>query len=155
MTISNEIPSSAFISNPEIRIMAFPSPPIELKSETSPEIIFVMHNPGKTLTRGRSNTVTVLTLPRDSEIGDWRLKSIILVQIRTTRKEWLATTWLEGIAEYGVGEGGSEAIIDLVVSLGEYRESLEKREVNLGDSARRELDYLRRLIERRSINNLT
>jgi len=94
-------------------------------------------------------------LPRDSEIGDWRLKSIILVQIRTTRKEWLATTWLEGIAEYGVGEGGSEAIIDLVVSLGEYRESLEKREVNLGDSARRELDYLRRLIERRSINNLT
>lgn len=155
MTISNEIPSSAFVSNPEIRIMAFPSPPIELKSKTSPEIRYLVHKPGKTLTRGLSNTLTVCMLPRDSEIGDWRLKSIILVQIRTTRKEWLATTWLEGIAEYGVGEGGSEAIIDLVVSLGEYRESLEKREVNLGDSARRELDYLRRLIERRSINNLT
>lgn len=149
MTLSNEIPSSAFVSNPEICIVAFPSLPIELKSETSPEISFVVHNPGKTLTRGKSNTLTVLTLPRDSEIGDWRLKSIILVQIRHTQKEYLATTWLEGIAEYGVGKGESEAIIDLVVSLGEYRDSLEKQEVNLGDSARRELDYLRRIIERR------
>jgi len=185
MTNNNEMPSSAFVSNPEICVAAVPSPPInsafvsnpeirvaavpslpiKLKSETSSEIIFIMHNPGNTLTSGKPNTVklthgrfntlTVFTLPRDSEIGDWRLKSIILAQIRHTRKEWLATTWLEGIAEYGVGEDTSDAIIDLVVSLGEYRESLEKQEANLGDSAQRELDHLRRIIERRSINNLT
>lgn len=165
MTNCNEIPSSAFVSNYEIRVATMPSSPIRLKSETSSEIVFKVHNPSNTiisgqpntvkLTHGRFNTLTVFTLPRDSEIGDWRLKSIILAQIRHTRKEWLATTWLEGIAEYGVGEDTSEAIIDLVVSLGEYQESLEKQEAKLGDSAQRELDHLRRLIERRSINNLT
>ena len=41
-----------------------------------------------------------------------------------------------------------EAIIDLVISLGEYHESLEEHEEDLGDSARRDLDCLRRLIRR-------
>lgn len=165
MTTCTEIPSSAFVSNPDIRVAAVPSPTINLMSVTSAEIVFKVGNPGNTkisgkpntvkLTHGRFNTLTVFTLPGDREIGDWRLKSNILVQIHQTRKECLATTWLEGIAEYGVGEDTSDAIMDLVVSLGEYRESLEKQEANLADSARRELDHLRRIIERRSINNLT
>ena len=70
------------------------------------------------------------------------------MQIRYTPKEYVAATWLEGIAEYGAAQGQTEAVADLVVSLGEYKESLEKRETKLGDSARRELDYLRRLIKR-------
>lgn len=81
-------------------------------------------------------------------MGAWRLKSVILVRIRRTRKEFLATTWFEGIEEYGAGEGETEAIKDLVVSLGEYREALERRAATLGDSARRELHYLCKLIER-------
>ena len=77
------------------------------------------------------------------------MKSVILVQVSRTRRESVATTWLEGVAEYGTGAGDNEAISDLVVSLGEYRKALEKRERKLGDSARKELDCLRRLIERK------
>ena len=75
------------------------------------------------------------------------MESVMLVQISHARRESVATIWLEGIAEYGTGAGDSEAISDLVVSLGEYRKSLEKRERKLGDSARKELDCLVRLIE--------
>jgi len=55
---------------------------------------------------------------------------------------------LEGIAEYGAAKNESGAIIDLVVSLGEYFEALERREKDLRDSALKELNCLRRLIKR-------
>ncbi len=148
-SLSSLIQPFVFVSSPEICVVPSLSPLIQLKSETSPDIRLVVHKPGKTLIRRKPNTVTVLALPKDTErdIAGWLLKSVLLVQIRRTAKEFVATTWLEAIAEYGVGKAESEAITDLVVSLGEYRQSLEKREANLGDLARRELDYLRRLIE--------
>jgi len=62
---------------------------------------------------------------------------------------------VEGVAEYGTAKSESEAIADLVVSLGEYLEVLERREKNLGDSARNELNCLRRLIEPLHTEELT
>ena len=52
-----------------------------------------------------------------------------------------------GTSEYGISAVAPDAITDLIISLGEYRESLERREERLGDSALRELSALRRLIE--------
>lgn len=94
--------------------------------------------------------VMALTIPRDTLIAGWFLKSLLLVQVKPARRGSVATTWLEGIAEYGAAENETDAITDLIISLGEYREALERRQRKLGDSARKELDYLRKLIERSS-----
>ena len=95
-------------------------------------------------------TVTAVVIPHDTSIAGWHLKSLLLVEITPADMEFVATTWLEGVAEYGTGETEADAKTDLVVSLGEYREALEERQDKLGDSALRELDYLRKLIERSS-----
>ena len=147
-TVTNKLKASAFVSNPMIRVVPLPSSPIQWESVSSAEIRLVVRKPVKTPGLIKPSSVTVLSIPRDSEIGGWRLKSVMLVQISRARRELVATIWLEGFAEYGTGVGDNEAISDLVVSLGEYRKSLEKRERKLGDSARKELDCLRRLIER-------
>ena len=151
-TISSQLTASAFFSSPEIGLVALSSPPIRFDWLTNPEFKpLVLHKPVKTPNPRKADSLTVpayLVISNDSQIGDWRLKSVMVVQLRRTRKQWLATTWLEGVAEYGTAETDGEAITDLVVSLGEYRESLEKREKKLGDSARNELAYLRNLIER-------
>ena len=146
-TGTNKLKASAFVSNPMIRVVPLSSSPIQWEMEDSAEIRLVVHKPVKTPSLRKPSSVTVLSVPRDSEIGSWRLKSVMLVQVSRARRESVATIWLEGVAEYGTGAGDNEAISDLVVSLGEYRKSLEKRERKLGDSARKELDCLRRLIE--------
>jgi hypothetical protein len=89
----------------------------------------------------------VVLIPKDTRIGGLLLKSILLVQLKRTQDEVLSETWLEGVYEYGSAQNDSEAIIDLVISLGEYRKALEKQSKELGDTVRRELDALRRLIE--------
>jgi len=152
-TISNKLKASAFVSNPGIQVDSLSSFPIQLELKISPEIRLVVHKPGKTPSLRKTSSLTVLSIPRNSEISGWCLKSVMLVQVSRAQKESLAMIWLEGVAEYGTGEGDSEAITDLVVSIGEYRESLEKREKKLGDSARKELDCLRRLIERSSASS--
>ena len=148
MKVINELHPSSFVSSPEIEVKTWSKSADWSKSQTSPELRIIVHKPWKTPGFRKSNTLTVFALPRDTKIASWHLKTMLLIQIRHTRRESLATTWFEGMAEYGTGQGQSEAITDLVNSLGEYRESLEKREKNLGGSARKELDYLRRLIER-------
>ena len=147
MNVSNELQRSAFVSSPEVTIRLRFSPEIRLESHSSPKIRFQSLQSASTLTRGNASTLTVLALPGDAKIAGYLLKLVILVQIRRTSTEYLATTWLEGLEEYGMGETESEAIADLVVSLGEYRESLERREPSLGHLARMELDHLRRVIE--------
>ena len=122
--------------------------PVELNWATSAEIKLKPHKPIKTPNPRKLDSLAVLCIPRDSTIDDWRLKSLMVVQLRRMRKECLATTWLEGMAEYGTGYTDGEAITDLVVSVGEYRESLKQREERLCDSAQRELALLRKLIER-------
>ena len=148
-TVTNKLKASAFVSNPMIRVVPLSSSPLQWELEGNVEIRLVVHKPIKTPSLRKPSSVTVLLIPRKSEIGGWRLKSVMLVQVSRSRRESVATTWLEGIAEYGTGAGDNEAVSDLVVSLGEYRRSLEKRERKLGDSARKELDCLRRLIERK------
>ena len=152
-TGTNKLKASAFISNPMLRVVPLSQSPVLWEMENSVEIKLVIHKPVKTPILRNPNSVTVLSIPRGSEIGDWRLKSVLLVQISHSRSESVATTWLEGVAEYGAGTGDNEAISDLVVSLGEYRKSLEKREKKLGDSTRKELDCLRRLIKFSPINS--
>ena len=147
-TVTNKLEASAFVSNPVIQVVPLSTSPIQWELESSAEIRLVVHKPVKTPNLRKPSSVTILSIPRNSEIVGWHLKSLLLVQINHTQKESVATTWLEGIAEYGVAKNESGAIIDLVVSLGEYLEALERREKNLGDSARKELNYLRRLIGR-------
>ena len=123
-TVSNALKGSSFVyTSPKIKIRAY-------KAAKTP------------------NVPRSLPIPRNTQIADWRLKSLLLVQTKPTRKGSVATAWLEGINEYGTADNETDAITDLVVSLGEYKETLEEREDNLGDSALRELYYLRKLIER-------
>lgn len=147
-TASNGLITSAHVYDRQVQVVPLSSPLIQLSWSTSPQIRLTVHKPVKTPSVRKPNTLTVLAIPRDSEIGGWRLKSVMLVQISHSRRGSAATTWFESVAEYGTGQGEAEAITDLVVSLGEYLEALEKRQKELGDSAQKELDYLRRLINR-------
>ena len=119
-----------------------------LEWETAPEVIWVFHDPQGTPDIPHPHSLAVMTLSEGLEVGGWRLKSLIMMQMQCAETECVASTWLEGVLEYGVGERQDEAIVDLLISLGEYLESLDERETTLGDSAKRELDYLRKIIER-------
>ena len=158
-TSTNKLKASAFVSNPIIRavpslnpsiirVVPLSSSPLQWEWEGSTEITLVVHKPVKTPNFRKPTSVTILSIPRDSKIAGWHLKSLLLVQMSHTRKGSVATTWLEGIAEYGAAKNESGAITDLVVSLGEYLEALERREKDLGDSARKELNCLLKLIKR-------
>lgn len=107
----------------------------------------VIYSPVRTPNLRKADSLTVFAIPQDTSIKGWHLKSALLGHLRPVRKQWIATTWLEGVEEYGTGKTESEAVVDLVTSLGEYRLSLEKREKNIGELTKRELGYLRRLIE--------
>lgn len=77
--------------------------------------------------------------------GSWCLTAILMVQIRTSLKEVLATTWLT-VQEFGVGESFEEAVDDLLTSLSDYWEFLQAREERLGPVEQKDLDLLRHLI---------
>ncbi|MBI4285148.1 MAG: hypothetical protein HY670_04505 [Chloroflexi bacterium] len=131
--------------NREIILQLSQSPAIELNPISSPGITLKVHEPVETLSLDRLDSATIL--PSGWESGGWRLKTIMLVQIRREHGESIATIWLEGITEYGVADSDEKAKVDLVASLGEYRQCLEERQENLGESARKELEALKRLIE--------
>lgn len=147
-TVSNQLQPSAFFSAHSLAVTPTVSPTISPFCQTNEEVRFVVQKPLKTPNPSKIESLMVLAVPRGSEIGDWRLESVVLVQLRRGRRQWVATTWLEGMAEYGAGDTVADATADLVTSLGEYRVSLEKRENRLEASAQVELAHLRRLIER-------
>lgn len=147
-TISNELPASAFFSSPDIHVEASPTPICQIYWRTSVEVKRVVYKSAGTPKLGRIESVTVLALPKDITVGAWHLNSIIIVQLRSIPKGWLATIWLEDIAEYGTGVTEADAVSDLVDSLGEYLESLAKRKHKLADSAREELAKLSSIIDR-------
>lgn len=150
-TASNKLIGRSFAyTTHSIPQTLLPSPVIPWFFETNQQIRITVHKAVKTPNIKKPRSVTVLLIPRDTQIAGWLLKSLLIVQLTPTRKGSVATTWLEGIAEYGAAENETDAITDVVTSLGEYKEALEEREENLGDSARRELDLLRKLIERSS-----
>lgn len=72
------------------------------------------------------------------------LKSVLLVQLRTSESGVLAITYLD-TEEYGWGHTEEEAILDLVTSLVEYMESLEAREDQLAEPTVGDLERLRQL----------
>jgi len=76
--------------------------------------------------------------------GGHRLKSLLLVTLRTSESGVLAITYLD-TQEYGWGKTEDEAITDLMTSLVEYMESLEVRRDRLGDPALTDLNKLRML----------
>ena len=115
--------------------------------DTSEHITYDVGKPGMTPKLRNQDGLTVIAIPRKSTISDWRLKSTLIIQVRRTKKEWLAETWLEGISEYGLGQNESDAITDLIVSLGEYYKSLKMRKRKLGDSALKDIATLEKLIE--------
>ena len=63
----------------------------------------------------------------------WELRRDLLVEIRTTRDDVLATTYLS-VQEYGAGPSLPVAIQDLLTSLSDYYQSLESRKETLGRS---------------------
>ena len=85
-------------------------------------------------------------LHEEYEVCGYKLKTQLLVELRQTWQQCLASTGLEGVIEYGVGKSDTEAIVDLVSSLGDYKASLMKRKDTLGQSAIHDLEFLERLI---------
>jgi hypothetical protein len=79
--------------------------------------------------------------------GDWELTGDLVVEVQTCQKEVLAITRLP-VEEYGTGASLEEAVLDLLTSLSEYRESLEEREARLGAPAVADLAKLRGIIRR-------
>lgn len=81
----------------------------------------------------------------------WELTTDLMAEISTSGREVMASTYLE-IAEYGVGASLEDAVADLLTSLSDYRESLEKREDRLGPPAVHDLEKLRKLIVRQLLD---
>ena len=89
----------------------------------------------------------LLLIPKKRTWEGWTLASDLMVEIKTSDQEVLATTFLT-VAEYGSGSSMEDAVDDLLTSLSEYRESLERREERLGQSAVDDLAKLRKLLNR-------
>lgn len=92
------------------------------------------------------STITVFPIHKDQVISGITIKSVIVIQLIPIQEGVLAETWLEGVYEYGVGENDTKAIEDLIISLNEYLIVLNKNRDTIGDSAKKELDALQRLI---------
>ena len=80
---------------------------------------------------------------------NWKLCDDLFVEVRTSLTEVVAITRLT-VEEYGVGLSFEEAMLDLLRSLSDYRQSLEGREEALGELAKEDLRILRGLITRKS-----
>ena len=145
---STELPSSFVRYSPQLSIRPSRIPHIEAFHVFSRYVTWTSGEPFSISAIEETSSLTVFSVPKDTRIGGWLIKSVLLIRIFNRAGESVATTWLEGLTEYGSGAEGIDAIEDLIVSLGEYRESLENRKADLGESALRELDGLRKLIER-------
>ena len=146
MKLSNELSASAFYTNPKVRVTPLRSQEIKWVWWNSQDIRLDVMPSSETPTTSNLFGLTVIPIQKDTKISGLFLKSILLVQLKRTQDGVLAETWLEGVYEYGSAQDDYAAIIDLVVSLGEYCKVLEKQGDKLGDTARSELDALRRLI---------
>jgi hypothetical protein len=93
-----------------------------------------------------TTTLKVLSLHKDQIIAGIKIKSVMLVQLRYVPEGVLVETWLEGAYEYGVADSDIGAIEDLVISLNEYLSILINNKESLGDSAKKELNTLQRVI---------
>lgn len=136
--VSTLIPEEAWGVSPNTTGLAATTPQVRVPFVTGKGVLRI-----KTGT-----TLAAITYPGNIKIGEWMLLSTLVIQLRRTRREAIATIWLEGIHEYGVGKNDNEAIEDLIESLGEHRESLERREDALAEISVKQLVCLRQLIKR-------
>lgn len=92
--------------------------------------------------------VGIAPIPKGTVIGDgfWRLGLDLIVEIRREGSNIVAID--HSVDEYGVGKSSEEALADLLLSLVDYRLSLEKRENRLAAKERGDLTQLRRSLER-------
>lgn len=90
---------------------------------------------------------SLVVIPEGVEVaGHPPLATLLLAQLKVSRRGVLAITYLDA-EEYGSGQTEREAVLDLVSSLAEYKDSLEKREHRLSEGALADLAKLRRLFE--------
>ena len=161
---NTDLPVEAYVSSPPFPapdVLSLPSP--DLGSDvlvTSPDIPLGKVSQSKplryrttkrtgTLAARYTNSIAVIPLQARSVLGDWRLKLVLVVRVQQVRRNWLATTWLErDLEEFGTGDTVDEAIQDLIDSIGEASEVLERRRAGLADSAIKQLDVLNRFVER-------
>ncbi|MBI4312768.1 MAG: hypothetical protein HY681_13455 [Chloroflexi bacterium] len=115
----------------------------------SPDIRVTAISFGPIATDRVVRAVYAIWLPEGYQVDRWRLTGGgLATEVHETSDTVTAITWLEGVEEYGIGPQKDKAIRDLIISLGEYRESLEEREEQLGPTALSHLALLRRLIQR-------
>ena len=81
----------------------------------------------------------------------WELSRDLIVEAEVSDGETVAKTGLT-IEEYGIGNTLKDAVYDLLTSLSGYRETLERRQDKLGDSAAADLASLKTLIRRKDSN---
>ncbi len=135
------IDQSPFAVSGESHSPEFDSPPVWCSPN---DLAFVT---GKIPNSRKSRiALTVIVLDRDSEFAGWKLLAPLVIQSESKSRSAVASTWLEGVSEFGHGNTVDESLIDLITSLGEYRQSLEHQEALLGDSALLELTLLRKMI---------
>lgn len=79
----------------------------------------------------------------------WELLQGLVVQFEVSPDSVTAIPQLEGIDEFGEGASQNEALRDLLTSFTDYLEALERREKELHPVAIKELEVLRKLINRK------
>ena len=79
----------------------------------------------------------------------WELTGDLPVDVRTSQEEAVAVARLT-VEEYGVGASVEDAVLDLLISLTDYYQSLEAREGSQGPPATKDLDILRGMVRPKS-----
>ncbi len=112
--------------------------------------VHVYYGPVHNVVDFRSETLSLLVFPGGEKLTEgFKLKSPLLVELRTSVDGVLAVTYLE-TQEYGWGNTEQEAVQDLISSLVEYLSSLEEQEDMLGAPTTSDLVKLRALIRHSS-----
>lgn len=92
--------------------------------------------------------VGIVQIPKDTIIGGgpWKIKLDSVAELRREGSDIVVIHY--DVDEYGIGKTPEEAVADLLVSLVDYRASLEKREKRLAAEGQADLALLRGLLER-------
>ncbi len=95
--------------------------------------------------------VTSVWVPQERcKLDQWELIQGFIVEYHRESGDVIAVPRLETVDEYGIGKSEEEALDDLISSLAEYREVLEKHEGTWAERETSELESLRGLIKRRA-----
>jgi hypothetical protein len=93
------------------------------------------------------NFLELRIIPEDIPIsGGWKLASPLAVDIRIEEDHFIAR--VPFLDEYGLGPTSEAALDDLLTSLADYLQSLERREARLSDPLKRDIEILRRLLKK-------